>query len=291
MREQNTSTGIAFMVTAMMIFAMQDGISAHLAREYNVFMVVMVRYWFFAFFAMAIASRIGGGIRATSRTDQRFLQISRGVLLAAEILVMVAAFTLLGLVESIAVFASYPLIVVALSGPLLREHVGPWRWVAICIGFVGVLLILQPGFGVFSPLALIPLLSAVMFAFYALLTRYASAKDAALTSLFWTAVAGAVFLTPTGLWFWEAMSAGDWVWMGALCVTGATGHFMLIQAYERAEASAIQPLSYLHMVFASVIGVVVFAEVLRSNVLWGSVLIIAAGLFTIWRERTRAKES
>ena len=286
MTQQNQSLGILLMVVAMAIFALQDGISRHLASEYNVFMVVMIRYWFFAGFVLAIAKR-RGGIGAVARTSQPILQVSRGVLLAAEICVMVAAFTLLGLVESLAIFASYPLIVVALSGPLLGEKVGPYRWGAIGFGFLGVLIILQPGIGVFSPYAMIPLLSATMFALYALLTRFAARKDEAMTSFFWTGVAGAIALTVVGIWFWEPMSWVDWAWMFALCVTGATGHWLLIRVYEIAEASAVQPLSYLHMVFASILGVMIFSETIRANVMAGSVLIIAAGLFTIWRERTQ----
>lgn len=286
MTQQNQSLGIMLMVVAMAIFALQDGISRHLASEYNVFMVVMIRYWFFAGFVLAIAKK-RGGIGAVARTSQPILQVSRGVLLAAEICVMVAAFTLLGLVESLAIFASYPLIVVALSGPLLGEKVGPYRWGAIGFGFLGVLIILQPGIGVFSPYAMIPLLSATMFALYALLTRFAARMDEAMTSFFWTGVAGAIALTVVGIWFWEPMSWVDWAWMFALCVTGATGHWLLIRVYEIAEASAVQPLSYLHMVFASILGVMIFSETIRANVMAGSVLIIAAGLFTIWRERTQ----
>jgi len=172
MTEQNTRLGIALMVVTTFIFAMQDGISRHLASEYNVLMVVMIRYWFFAAFVMAVAARRSGGLRAAAATSQPFVQAFRGVLLAAEVCVMVAAFTVLGLVESHAVFAAYPLLVAALSGPVLGEAVGWRRWTAIGIGFAGVLVILQPGVAVFSPAALIPLASATMFALYGLLTRF-----------------------------------------------------------------------------------------------------------------------
>ena len=153
----NARLGIALMIAVSVVFAGQDGISRHLAGEYNVYMVVMIRYWFFAAFVIAIAARKAGGIAVAARTARPAIQILRGVLLAAEICVMVTAFTVLGLVESHAVFAAYPLLIAALSGPILGEHVGWRRWLAIFVGFMGVLVILRPGLGVFDPAAAIPL--------------------------------------------------------------------------------------------------------------------------------------
>lgn len=284
-QSNNVPLGIALMVATTAVFSVQDGLSRYLASEYNVLMVVMIRYWFFAAFVIAIARRKAGGIRAAARTSQPVIQALRGVLLAGEICVMVAAFTVLGLVESHAVFTCYPLLVAALSGPALGEKVGWRRWSAIGVGFVGVLIILQPGLAVFDPAAAIPLLAAGMFAVYGLLTRYVSRADRTATSFFWTGVSGSVAMTMVGIWSWEPMLAGDWAFMAALCVTGIAGHWLLIRCYEVAEASAVQPFAYLQLVFASALGMTVFGETLRSNVVIGAAIIVAAGLFTFWRER------
>lgn len=281
----NTRLGIILMIATSIVFAAQDGISRHLAGEYNVYMVVMIRYWFFAAFVISISARQAGGIREAARTQQPILQGFRGFLLAAEICVMVAAFTILGLVESHAVFACYPLLIAALSGPVLGEKVGWRRWTAIGIGFVGVMIILQPGLGVFEPAAIIPLVSAFMFALYGLLTRYVARKDDAATSFFWTGTTGAAGMTCIGVWFWEPMIGSDWVWMGSLCITGALGHWLLIRTYEAAEASAVQPFAYFQLVFAALIGLSVFGETLQLNVVIGAGVIVAAGLFTFWRAR------
>jgi drug/metabolite transporter (DMT)-like permease len=291
MSDQNTRAGIWLMVLTTFIFAMQDGISRHLAGEYNVLMVVMIRYWFFAAFVMAVASRKAGGLRAAAATRQPILQGFRALLLVTEICVMVLGFTLLGLVESHAVFACYPLLIAALSGPVLGENVGWRRWVAIGVGFIGVIIILEPGFGVFDPRAVVPLASALMFALYGLLTRFAARKDSAATSFFWTGTVGAVAMTAVGIWFWEPMTGPDWAWMGLLCITGAAGHFTLIKCYEVAEASAVQPFAYLQLVFAASLGIVVFGEGIEWNVVLGATIVVAAGLFTLWRARARAAES
>lgn len=288
---QNTRLGIWLMVATTLVFAAQDGVSRHLAGEYNVLMVVMIRYWFFAAFVIALAARAEGGLRAAVRTKYPRLQVFRGLLLITEICVMIAGFVVLGLVESHAVFASYPLLIAALSGPILGEKVGWRRWAAIGVGFLGVLVMLQPGSGVFSVWLLVPLASAFMFAVYGLLTRYVAQGDAASVSFFWTGVVGAAGMTVVGIWFWEPMTAPDWGWMLALCCSAVLGHWLLIRAYAVAEASAVQPFAYLQLVFASGIGIVVFDEDLRVNVAIGAALVVAAGLFTLWRQRVKARSS
>ncbi len=285
--QNNTKLGIMLMIATTFVFAVQDGISQHLARQYNVLMIVMIRYWFFAAFVITIATRQSGSVRAAAATQQPVLQIFRGALLALEICVMVTAFVALGLVESHAIFACYPLLIAALSGPVLGEAVGWRRWAAIGIGFIGVLVILQPGFAVFAPAAVVPLAAALMFALYGLLTRYAARKDSTATSFFWTGTVGAVIMTGIGLWFWEPMGRADWIWMATLCVTGASGHWLLIKTYEVAEASAVQPFAYLQLVFASAIGLVIFGETLRWNVALGAGIVVGAGLFTLWRARQK----
>ena len=287
MTQPDNRLGSILMAATALVFALQDGISRHLAGEYNVFMVVTIRYWFFAAFVIALATRQSGGLRAAVATRQPMVQILRGVLLVGEVCVMVMAFVWLGLVESHAVFACYPLLVAALSGPVLGEHVGWRRWTAIGIGFVGVLIILEPGVTVFSPWALVPLVSAFMFALYGLLTRYVARRDAASVSFFWTGIAGAVAITGPGLWFWQPMSGPDWAWMALLCCTGALGHWLLIRAFEVAEASAIQPFAFLQLVFASILGTTIFGDRLEPNVVLGAVVVVSAGVFTLWRARVK----
>lgn len=119
----NPRLGIMLMISATFVFAVQDGISRYLAEDYSVLMIVTIRYWFFAAFVMAVAKRQVGSIRKAAATQQPVLQAFRGVLLVTEICVLVAVFVRLGLVESHAIFASYPLLIAALSGPVLGEKV------------------------------------------------------------------------------------------------------------------------------------------------------------------------
>jgi len=233
--QNNSKLGIILMISATFVFAMQDGISKLLATEYNPVMVIMIRYWFFALFVVSLARR-QGGIARVARTNQIVLQSLRGLILVAEIVVMVTAFVYLGLIKSLAVFTCYPLIIAALSGPVLGEAVGWRRWLAILIGFLGVIVILQPGAGVFTIYALIPLLSACLFAIYGLLTRYAARQDSAQTSFFWTGTMGAVGITVIGVFWWEPLAREHWLWMLTLCISGAIGHYLLIKCYDVASA-------------------------------------------------------
>jgi drug/metabolite transporter (DMT)-like permease len=288
---RKTRLGILLMIATTFIFSMQDGLSRHLAEATNPVMVVTIRYWFFALFVIALSASRPGGVRAVARTRQPVLQIFRGVLLVVEVVVTVWAFTLLGLVEAHAIFAAYPLMVAALSGPVLGERIGWRRWTAIGAGFVGVLVILRPGFQAVSLGTLVALVAALMFAVYGLLTRYAARQDSAATSFFYTGVAGAAAITLSVPWYWDPMqSAADWAMMGALCLSGALGHFLFIKAYDLAEAGDIQPFAYFQLFFASAVGVLVFGDTIDPVSAAGAAIILASGLYTLWRARIRARQ-
>jgi drug/metabolite transporter (DMT)-like permease len=285
MTKQNERLGILLMIITTIVFASQDGLSKYLATEYNVYMVVMIRYWFFAAFVISMSSRRTGGIKRVAKTKSPILQIFRSLILVAEMCITILAFTLLGLAETHAIFASYPLIIAMLSGPILGEYVGWRRWLAICVGFIGILIILNPGNGIFSPYALVPLVGAILFALYGLLTRYVGQYDNSSTSFFWTGVVGSIAMTIIGLNYWDPVSKSDWSIMLLLSASGVVGHYLLIKCYEVAEASAVQPFAYLQLIWASMIGIIIFGEQITTNVLIGACIIVGAGLFTLWRER------
>lgn len=283
-----TGLAILLMCITSFLFAMQDGFSRVLGEGYPPVLVVMIRYWVFAVFVIALVSRQPGGLKRAMRTKRPVTQIFRGVLLVLEVLIMVEAFVRLGLVETHAVFTAYPLLVAALSGPVLGEKVGWRRWTAIGVGFIGILVILQPGSGVLRIEALLPFAAALMFALYGLLTRHVARDDPSMVSFFWTGTAGAVAITLIGIWEWQWLAPLDWVWMAGLCICGMTSHYLMIRAYELAEASALQPFAYTQLVWVSIIGVTIFGEALRPNVIAGTVIVVVAGLFTLWRARVKS---
>ncbi len=171
------------------------------------------------------------------------------------------------------------------SGEFKRAATTSQPWLQVGCGFVGVLLILQPGSAAFGINAIIPLCAAVLMATYGVSTRFAARRDNTLTSFFWTGVAGAVAITCVAPLFWHPPQGADWWWMVLLCITGASGHYCLISALDATHASTIQPFAYLQLVFASAIGIVIFSDQLDRALVIGSVMIVGSGLFALSRER------
>ena len=105
-----------------------------------------------------------------------------------------------------------------------------------------------------------------------------------MTSFFYTGVVGAVAMTLFGPFYWRVISSGDWGWMALVCMTSISSHYFLIRAYDLLDAAAVQPLTYLSLVYASIIGVAIYDETLSLNTIIGSIIVVAAGIFTVWRE-------
>src|SRR5690606_37488947 len=147
-----------------------------------------------------------GGFRAAIVSAYPGLQFLRALIMIAEICVIMFSFVKLGLIATHAVFVCYPLIIAALSVPILGEKVGWRRWLAIFVGFIGVLVIINPVSGVVSSWTLVPLAAALMFAVYSVLTRYVAQGDSASVSFFWTGVLGAILITPFGIMHWGPVS-------------------------------------------------------------------------------------
>ena len=277
------------MIAAIAAFAVQDALSRLLAGRYNTLMVVMVRYWFFAAFVMFLALRRPEGLLAAIRTRRPAAQALRAVLLVVEICVMVYAYTLIGLINAHAVFAVCPLIVLALSGPILGERLSWQRWATVGVGLIGVLIILRPGQGVFSWPALLPLITALFFAAYSVLTRLTARDEAFFPSFFWPASLGALLMTALGLPQWQAIQPADGAIFAAYAGISILSNWLLQKTYQVAEASAVQPFAYLHFVFIAILGLTFFDEALALPVILGAALIIAAGIYSLWQAQAESK--
>jgi drug/metabolite transporter (DMT)-like permease len=280
-------TGIWLMIAAVAAFAAQDGFARYLAETYNTMMIIMIRYWVFAAFVMYLAMRRPEGMRRAISSRRLGAHFWRSVLLVGEICLIVYGYTQIGLIESHAVFAICPLLIVALSGPVLGERLSWQRWAAVAAGLVGVLIILRPTSGVFAPAALLPLSAAVLFAVYSVLTRLTTRGEPTFPSFFWPGVLGAGLMTGLGAFFWQPVQPQDWPLIAIYSALSVFSHWLLLKCYEVAEASSVQPFAYLQIVFVSIIGIVVYAEVLKTNVLIGAAIIVAAGIYALLHERAK----
>jgi drug/metabolite transporter (DMT)-like permease len=281
--------GIALMILATFLFGSQDALSRHLAQHYDISVILAIRFWFFAAVVTLLGVRAEGGLGAVIVSRRPLLQIARGVCLIVQLSLLLIGFVALGLVESHALFAIYPLLVVALAGPLLKEVVTPRQWFAVLVGIAGVLVILRPGVDVFSWPALYVLAAAALFAAYSLMTRLVSRSDPAATTFFYTGWVAAILLAPPAISNWVPLAEADWGWMALLCLSGTAGHYLLIHVYALVEASRVQPLAYLQLVFASLYGVLLFGDAIAWLTVLGAALVIAGGLLAISAARAAAK--
>ena len=272
------------MVVTTFMFSAMDGVSRFLAERNNVFTLVTMRYWFITMIMMISCLLIKKSLTKILFTKQPYKQFTRGLILSLNNCLVVYTFTLLGLVETHAIIACYPLIVAGLSVPFLGEKFGWRRWTAIFVGFVGVIIILRPSTNIISEGSIFALIGAIMFAVYLILTRYVSRQDSAITSFFWTGIGGTVTMSIISLFIWNNILEEDYLWLFIMCLLSASSHFMMVKTLQVAEASVIQPFSYLQLVFGSIIGVTIFSESINSMIVIGVIVVIYSGLFTTWRE-------
>ena len=282
--QNNVLFGITLMVITTFMFSSMDGVSRYLAEKNNVFTLVTMRYWFIAFVMMFTCFLIKNRISDILNTKQPYIQFSRGVILSLNNCLVVYTFTLLGLVETHAIIACYPLIVAGLSVPFLGERFGWRRWMAIFTGFIGVIIILRPNTNVITEGSIFAIVGAIMFAVYLILTRYVSRSDTAITSFFWTGIGGTVTMSLISLFIWDNILKEDYLWLLLMCILSAGSHFMMVKTLQVAEASVVQPFSYLQLVFGSIIGVTIFSESIDLMIIVGALVVIGSGLFTTWRE-------
>ena len=266
------------MVVAMVCFAVQDGLSRHLAENYNVITTVAIRYAFFIVFVLFYGHFVIGSLKRMASTKNAPLQIIRGLILALMSSLAIMSTVRNGLVNFHSIFASYPLIILALSAPLLSEHVSWRQWIAVIVGFIGVIFILRPDANLVNSGSILAISAAVLMAIYGILTRFASKTDDSYTSLFWAATVGGSAMLFLLVFYFDLPKGSDWFWMGALCVVGAFGHFLLIKALSTVEAATIQPFAYLQLLFASSIGIFFFNDEFNFIIFIGCALIVGAGL-------------
>lgn len=276
-------SGIVLMILSTLVFSIQDAITKLLVQELPIGQIVFVRFTAFAIFACVFASLNGGlGVALRSRVPGR--QLIRCLLMCSEIALFALSLRLLGLAEVHALFACFPLVVAALSVPMLGEKVGQRRWIAVLVGFAGTLIILRPGLAVFDPYALIPLVCAVIFALYNLLTRQVSRQDSFATSLVYFGLTGTVASGLVAWWVWQPLSINSITLLAMLCATSITGHMMLIKALQVTEAVVLQPFHYLVLIWALSIGYVFFQETVDWPTLLGAAIVAFSGVYVAYRE-------
>jgi len=278
-RPQNIRLGIGLILIAVALFTIGEAIVKTLAHDYDITQIVWARYIFHALVTYTIFSRVN--VLRLARTTRPGLHIARSALMLAATTLFFSALRFLALADAIAISFVGPLLVTALSIPMLKERVGIRRWMAVLVGFAGVLVIIRPGMGVMHWAAILPLLTAVCYAFYQILTRIASRSDDTQTSLFWMSAFGVVVSSLAVPFFWTTPGLIEWVMMAALGTVYGLGHYLLIRGLEIAPASKLSPFLYTQIVWATLLGLMVFDQFPDGPTLVGGAIVIGSGLY-IW---------
>lgn len=282
--ETNVGKGVFLLLTAMLIFGVQDALSKILVETYSPFQIVMIRYWAFTAMSLWLVMRRGSITRAFQSRAPGW-QLARGLLLFADIWLYTEALKTVPLGDIGAIIMIYPLLVTVFAIPFLGEKVGLFRMAAVVAGFVGTLIIVRPGFASVEIGTILALLSAATYALYLVFTRKVSHQDSTTTSIFYVAVVGLVLSTGSGLFFWQDMTLNDTLLVVVVCITMCSAHGLVMVAMRFAPASVLQPFNYFSLPWAITLGYLVFGTLIDGFALFGARIIVVAGLVVMWRER------
>jgi drug/metabolite transporter (DMT)-like permease len=277
--------GIALLSTVF--FAMGDVAAKVLTGTLPAIEVTWLRYVVFCLLVVpTVFVTRGTGAMHTPRLR---LQIIRAVAVAGSSVLFILGLGHLQVAEATAINFISPIFITALSIPLLGEKVGIRRWAAAAVGFLGVMLVVQPGGSTFQVAALLPISAALAWAVAAIATRLMSSERPE-TTLAWSAVIGLIALTAFVPFHWRAPNAEEIGLAVLMGILSTIGHWLIILAYRKAAASTIAPFSYVQLLFAGLLGFGVFGTAPGAMTFIGGLVIAASGLYTAHRERMRARE-
>lgn len=276
--------GSVLMLAAMVLLPIMDGLAKGLSERYPVAQVVWARY-FFHLLCMLPLLLWRYGTRAL--VPQRLgLQLVRGALLLAATFMFFVGLSLMPQATVLALFFVSPAVVTVLAPAILGERVGVWRLVAVLVGFLGVILILRPGAGVWGWGAVFAMGAGVMHGFYMMFTRRLAGSAPPLVTLGYTAVLGALVMSLLMPFVWVPPDARDMLIMVSLGVLAAGGHFLLIKAFDHAPATWLAPLGYAEIVTAVIFGFFAYRHLPDALTWLGIAVIVAAGLWvSLWERR------
>jgi drug/metabolite transporter (DMT)-like permease len=278
-------TGILLMVLTGSLYVSADAVAKLLTQRYPVIEVVWGRFIFHLALLLPILVAERGVLLRTSRLH---LQLARSVCQIGSTVFFFAAIAVLPLATATTIAFAQPLLITALSAPLLGERVGPRRWSAVLIGFIGVVIIVRP-VGVFVFASLLPLATAAASALYQIVTRRVARVDPVRVSLFYTAAGGALAASLAVPFVWQTPDAAGWSLMALTGLLSGSGHFCIIHAYQRAPAAVLAPFTFTQLIGATLLGYLLFGDMPDGWTMLGALIITGSGLYVFYRENVRRR--
>ncbi|MEI6099537.1 MAG: DMT family transporter [Alphaproteobacteria bacterium] len=285
----NTLIGIGLMLMAMAILPGIDVIAKHMGQNGTpVLQIVWARLTFGAVLTLPLALRQTG--LAKLLPDRPFVHGLRAMLLITATFLFFWSLKFLPIADALAIFFVQPLVVTALSPLINGEHVGPRRWAAVAVGFVGTLIIIRPGFGALNPGALLALGSGISLALYFLVTRRIAGAQKAIVTTFHTNLLGGAITSALVPLVWVTPSPNDWALFVSLAAIANLGHYFIVRAYDHAEASLLAPLAYTEMVTSTLMGLIFFGDFPDAWTFFGVAILIICAIYISVREQAQASQ-
>ncbi|MDA9629546.1 DMT family transporter [Candidatus Pelagibacter sp.] len=273
------SVGILFGILAYLSFSILDATQKTLILYHSIFQLLLVKYFFVLFLSLIESIRKNNLLFFKSKNIK--LQIIRSLLSVIESGCFVLSFKYLSLANAHSIGSLAPIIVVALSAIILKEKVSSKTWIAIFIGFIGVLIILRPTSSIFDPKALLPLIAAFMLGLYQVVTKKVSKHDSNETSLFYTSIIGLTIMSFLASKFWTPISGYSYIMFFAIGVFFSLGLYLQIIALSKARASIIQPFHYTLIFWAIILGYIFYDDLPDMFTVLGAFIITCSGIFVL----------
>ena len=288
--KENLFKGVLFFMTAILVISVVDTICKLFTKELHAIQIVWgyfiginLTLWVFFFLK-------GEKLSKLKITDRPILQILRPAFLVCSISSLFIGLTYLPLAEATAIGFVAPLFITILSVPILKEKVGIHRWIAILIGFTGVIIIIRPGGEFWQFVSIMPLLGAIFFALFQIFTRLLSGTEKAFTTLFYTGLGGLGWSSLIVPFVWVVPSQIHIIVFLATGILGALAHLCMINAFDYAQASLLAPYNYTKLIWVTIFGYLIFEDIPSLEMWIGSGVIVSAGLYVLYRERKLAKK-
>ncbi|MBW8638298.1 DMT family transporter [Hoeflea sp. WL0058] len=279
---QQRLSGIALMCFGVACLCVNDALAKALTASYSPLQIMFMRNIIALPFAILMALKMGGV--SALKSTRPVTHLMRTVLWIAATLLFFTSVKLLQLAEATALIFVAPLFITAISALFLREHVGWRRWMAVIVGFIGVVIVIRPGGSTFQPASLLPVATALLYALLMISARWVDARESMWTLMLYLTGCSAFlssFITP---FFWSAIRLEDlWLFV-AIALFGTAGMTMMTQAFRLAPAVVIAPLDYTALIWATALGWFIWGEVPDPVTYLGAVVIISSGVFVIVRE-------
>ncbi len=281
----STLAGIANLAVATLLFGSMEALVKWLSTDYSVWQLIFARAAFGMLPLAWVIHRAGGF--AVLRTSRPGVHVTRALIGIVTTALFFLAYAHMPLADAIAIGFTGPLFLTVLSVPLLGETVGPRRWAALGVGFLGVLLIARPGGDAFGWLALLPLFGALGYALAVICVRRMSRTESNAAIVFYHTAACALVSSVALPFVWVTPDLVGWIGLVAVGVIGGTAQMFMTQAFRLTPAAVVAPFDYSRIILAIGFGVVLFADMPDSWTLTGAGVVIACGLYILHREAVR----